>query len=214
MRIAPVLANPNESRVLVSLDSGREIELWIEATVPLDKKNDCWLFLMLPVGMMLGEDIEVLGTISSTAISAFYNAQEELLEAHPHLTKIKLNTDKATVETIAIKKAPGVGSFFSGGLDSVHTAETVKEIDTLIGVWGFDISVTNEKHWKLTSGILEELASGMNKKLVLVKTNIRDISNGLLSWGRDYHGPAMAGLAIALSNHVSKVYVSASHIEE
>ena len=54
----------------------------------------------------------------------------------------------------------------------------------------------------------------MNKKLVLVKTNIRALSNGLLSWGRDYHGPAMAGLAIALSNQVSRVYISASHIEE
>ena len=146
MRIAPVSANPNESRVLVSLDSGTEKELWIQADITLDKRNDCWLFLMLPVCMMLGEDLDVSGTISSTAISAFYKAQDELLEAHPHLRKISLKTDNATVETSSIKKAAGVGSFFSGGLDSLHTAETVKEIDTLIGVWGFDISVTNEKH--------------------------------------------------------------------
>jgi 7-cyano-7-deazaguanine synthase in queuosine biosynthesis len=199
---------------MVHLDQGKEIELWIEANVPVDKKLDCWLFLMLPVCMMLDEDLEVSGTISQTAINAFYNAQEELLEGHPHLKKIKLTTETATVETSEIKKASGIGSFFSGGLDSTYTAETVKDIDTLIGVWGFDISVTNEKHWKLTQSILEELSAGINKKLVTVKTNIRALSNGLLSWGRDYHGPAMAGIAIALSNHVSKVYVSASHIEE
>ena len=214
MRIAPVLTKPNESRILVSLDSGKRTELWLEANVEVDKKADCWLFLMLPVCMKLGEDLDVTGTISQTAVDAFYKAQEELLEAHPHLQKIKLRTDQAIVENSHINKAKGIGSFFSGGLDSTYTAETIKEIDTLIGVWGFDIAATNEKHWKLTSLILEELAAGMNKKLVTVKTNIRELSNGLLSWGADYHGPAMAGLAIALSNHVSRVYVSASHIEE
>ena len=56
MRIAPVASNPNESRVLVTLASGQELDLYIEGNVDLDTKTDCWLFLMLPVCMKLGED--------------------------------------------------------------------------------------------------------------------------------------------------------------
>lgn len=213
MRIAPVLTNPNESRVLVSLDSGRELELWLKANVDLDTKLDCWLFLMLPVCMKLGEDLEVTGTISPTAVNAFHKAQEELLIAHPHLKKISLIYDGDLQEDIA-KPGRTIGSFFSGGLDSTYTAETVKDIQTLVGIWGFDISLKREDHWNLSKDLIQKYAQATGKDLILVKTNIRELSHGLLSWGADYHGAALSGVAKALSNHLKKVYISATHTEE
>lgn len=212
MRVVPLNSPANESRVMVHLDSGKEIELWLEANVDLDKSADCWLFLMLPICMMLGEDLAITGKLSKTAVDAFHSAQAELLIAHPHLKKISLSYTGSLQEPKP--KAKGIAAFFSGGLDSTYTAQTIKDIDTLIGVWGFDIPYTLDKHWKLSSTMLEEMATGMGKKLVLVKTNIREISNGLLYWGRDYHGAAMAGVANALSNKVHTVYIAASHIEE
>ena len=213
MRIAPVLTNPNESRILASLDSGKEIQLWLEANVDLDDKLDCWLFLMLPVCMKLGEDLEVTGTISPTAVNAFHKAQEELLIAHPHFKKISLLHEGELQEDIA-RPNRTVGSFFSGGLDSTYTVETVEEIQTLVGVWGFDISLKRENHWNLSKDLLEKYSKATGKDLILVKTNIRELSNGLLSWGADYHGAALSGIAKALSNHHKKVYISATHSEE
>jgi 7-cyano-7-deazaguanine synthase in queuosine biosynthesis len=208
-----VLTNPNESRILVYLDSGRELELWLKATVDLDEKLDCWLFLMLPVCMKLGEDLEVTGTISPTAVNAFHKAQDELLIAHPHLQKISLLHEGELQEDIA-KPNRTVASFFSGGLDSTYTAETVKEIQTLVGSWGFDIALKREDHWNLSKDLIEKYAKVTGKELILVKTNIRELSNGLLSWGADYHGAALSGVAKALSNHLKKVYISATHTEE
>jgi len=214
MRIVHVESAPTESRVKVHFDSGKEMELWLEANVDLDTKADCWLFLLLPICMGLGEDLEIVGTLSKTAVNAFNNAQRELLEEHPNLQAISLKHDSPLLETVDYSNKRGIGSFFSGGLDSTYSAETEPEIDTLIGVWGFDVQVWNQKHWKLAGPLLEEHAAAMGKKLILVKTNIREISNGLLLWGRDYHGTALAGVANALANHLQKVYLSATHARE
>jgi hypothetical protein len=54
----------------------------------------------------------------------------------------------------------------------------------------------------------------MGKEQILVKTNIRDLSNGILQWGRDYHGTALAGVANLLYNHLKKVHISPSHSVE
>lgn len=211
MRIVHLDDSPNRSQVRVSLASGEEHQLWIEANRDLSQIADCWLFLMLPIGMGLAEDIEIVGTLSKTAVTSFYNAQEALLEKHPHLAKINLNHNGELLESLALPSSRKVACFFSGGLDSSYTAETIEEIRSLIAVWGFDIQVWNEKHWKLTSELLQEHADEMGKELILVRTNIREISNGLLSWGRDYHGSALAGVANALSNHLETVYVSSTH---
>lgn len=214
LKIAPVASDPNESKVLVTLASGQEIHLYVEANVELSNRTDCWLFLMLPVCMKLGEDLEVTGTLTTTAVSAFNSAQDELLIAHPHLQKIKLKYE-GVLEELEPSKAPKtIGSFFSGGLDSTYTVEVVQEIETLVGIWGFDIALKRVDHWNLSKDLLERYAEATGKKLILVKTNIRELSNGLLSWGADYHGTALSGIAMALSNHLKRVYISATHSEE
>jgi len=90
--------------------------------------------------MKLNEDLELIGTLSSKAIKAFYKAQDELLIAHPPLNKISLKHEGDLTE-VKPESSRTTGSFFSGGLDSTYTAESIKEIQTLVGIWGFDISL-------------------------------------------------------------------------
>lgn len=163
--------------------------------------------------MKLNEDLELIGTLSSKAIKAFYKAQDELLIAHPPLNKISLKHEGDLTE-VKPESSRTTGSFFSGGLDSTYTAESIKEIQTLVGIWGFDIALKREDHWNLSKELLEKYARQTSKDLILVKTNIRELSNGLLSWGADYHGTALSGVTNALSNHLKKVYISATHTEE
>jgi hypothetical protein len=126
---------------------------------------------------------------------------------------IELVYDRDFVDTKDLANSVrGTGLFFSGGLDSTYASETESDIDTLISVWGFDIPIKNERHWDLTVNLLEPYAKDTNRKLILVKTNIRDMSNGLLEWGAEYHGTALSGVANALANHLSKIYVSAGFI--
>jgi hypothetical protein len=80
----------------------------------------------------------------------------------------------------------------------------------LISVWGFDIPVTNSAHWNLTLDFIRPYAKELNRELLVVKTNIRELANGLVEWGGDYHGTALAGVSIALTKHFKKNYLAAS----
>jgi hypothetical protein len=200
-----------ESRVKVTLDSGKEHELYLESNLELDQKTDPWLYLLLPVCLRLGEDLEVQGTLSKEAIAAFERAKQELLTGHSYMRPMKLIYNQEYAESDKPDKTKGVGSFFSGGLDSAYSAETEKEVDSLICVWGFDISISNPTHWNLTKDLVESYSSSLGKRPVTVKTNVRAVFNDVLEWGRDYHGSALAGVGSALSKHFKAVYIAAGY---
>lgn len=210
MRIKHDNSNPNISKIELVTDSGHSHELFIESNVELDNKADCWIYLMLPVCMHLGEDLEVVGTLSAQAIEAFELAKKDLLRGHTNMTDIKLihSQPQKTEE----KPGKAIGLFYSGGLDSTYAAETLPQVETLISVWGFDIPIKNQRHWDLSMELLVPYAKELGKSHIWAKTNIRELSNGLIEWGRDYHGTAIAGVAKALSKHVKHVYAAAGYI--
>ncbi len=201
----------NISKINLELASGEAKELWIEADVELSKNSDCWVFLLLPIAMQLGENLQIEGEVTKEAIGAFDRAQQYLLQGHPNMKAIKLEVSNPINDsTDQVESSRGVGLFFSGGLDSTFAAETLEDIDTLISVWGFDIPATNSAHWNLTLDIIKPYALELNKDLLVVKTNIRELSNGLVEWGGDYHGSALSGVSIALTKHLKKNYLAAS----
>jgi hypothetical protein len=200
----------NISKINLELASGETKELWIEADVELSKNSDCWLFLLLPIAMQLGDNLHIEGEATEEAIKAFDRAQRYLLEGHPNMKGIKLTVSNVIDDSNKFEPSRKVGLFFSGGLDSTFAAETLKDIDTLISVWGFDIPATNSDHWQLTLDIIKPYAKELNKDFIVVKTNIRELSNGLVQWGGDYHGSALAGVSIALNKHLKKNYLAAS----
>ena len=200
----------NISKINLELTSGETKELWIEADVELSKNSDCWAFLLLPIAMQLGENVAIEGQVTNEAIKAFDRAQKYLLQGHPKMKEIELTVSNVIADSNEVESARKVGLFFSGGLDSTFAAETLEDIDTLISVWGFDIPATNSAHWQLTLDLIEPYAKELNKDLILVKTNIRELSNGLVEWGGDYHGTALAGVSIALTKHLKKNYLAAS----
>jgi len=201
----------NISKIALELASGETKELWIEADVELSKNSDCWVFLLLPIAMQLGENIQIEAEVTKGAREAFDRAQQYLLQGHPKMKAIKIEVSNLIDDsTDSVESSRRVGLFFSGGLDSTFSAETLEDLDTLISVWGFDIPVTNSPHWKLTLDIIKSYAKELNKELVVVKTNIRELSNGLVEWGGDYHGTALAGVSIALTKHLKKNYLAAS----
>lgn len=201
----------NISKISLDLASGETKEVWIEAEVELSKTSDCWAFLLLPIAMRLGENIHIKGDVTKDAIAAFERAQKHLLQGHPNMSEIKLEVSNLIDDSPeSVESSRGIGLFFSGGLDSTYSAEMLEDVDALICVWGFDIPAKNSNHWQLTLDTLRPYAKDLNKDLTVVKTNIRELSNGLVEWGTDYHGSALAGVSIALTKHFKKNYLAAS----
>lgn len=168
----------NISKISLELASGETKELWLEADVELSKSSDCWAFLLLPIAMQLSENINIHGDVTNEAVEAFYRAQKYLLQGHPNMKEIKLSVSNVIDDSPEqVESSRRVGLFFSGGLDSTFAVETLEDINTLVSVWGFDIPATNSTHWKLTLDIIQHYANELSKDLIVVKTNIRELSN-------------------------------------
>jgi len=96
----------------------------------------------------------------------------------------------------------GVGTFFTGGVDSFYTLlKNFDEITHLIYVHGY------ENH-EITSEI-DKIAEKFNKKVIEVETNLRDFSDPIVEWGL-YIGSALATIGHLLKPVIGKIFIPSS----
>jgi hypothetical protein len=108
----------------------------------------------------------------------------------------------------------GTGLFFTGGVDSFFSLlRHREEITHLIFVRGFDIKRDKQEVEGSVLPAMRAVATLMKKTLVEVSTNIREFSDGIVDWALDYHGTALAAVALLLAPTLNKVYIAASHLE-
>jgi hypothetical protein len=108
----------------------------------------------------------------------------------------------------------GTGLFFTGGVDSFFSLLTHREeITHLIFVRGFDIKRDKQDVDGSVLPAIRAVAAQMKKTLVEVSTNIREFSDSIVDWALDYHGTALAAVALLLAPTLNKVYIAASHSE-
>lgn len=121
--------------------------------------------------------------------------------------EISTESDQAGLEPAAKL----VGCFFSGGVDSFFTALRHRaEIDYLIFVHGFDISVDDEALSVEALHHAREAAASLGKVLIEVRTDLRRYSPIGDDWGMT-HGSAMAFVAHSLSTKLGKVYIPSTY---
>lgn len=114
-------------------------------------------------------------------------------------------------ESDARTAAPGVGAFFSGGVDSFYTALThLDELDALVFVHGFDIPIDDEALGGRAVEHAREAAAALGKELIEVRTDLRKYMPVGGDWGFT-HGAAMALVAHSLSGYLGKVYIPATY---
>ncbi|HET6325676.1 MAG TPA: hypothetical protein VFG04_13435 [Planctomycetaceae bacterium] len=105
------------------------------------------------------------------------------------------------------------GLFFSAGVDSFFSLlRHREEITHLIVLRGFNIKQKQVVD-DLALPSIRVVAAQMNKTLVEVSTNIREFSDRIVDWGLDYHGAALAAVALLLAPTLNKVYVASTHSE-
>jgi hypothetical protein len=108
----------------------------------------------------------------------------------------------------------GTGLFFTGGVDSFFSLlRHREEITHLIVLRGFNVK-RKQVVDDLALPTIRVVAAQMNKTLVEVSTNIREFSDRIVDWGLDYHGAALAAVALLLAPTLNKVYVASSHSEK
>ncbi len=104
-----------------------------------------------------------------------------------------------------------LGAFFTCGADSFHTLLQRPDVDTLIYLWGYDVRLSETDRFRNIELALRNVGMACKKKIVIIRTNLRDHAIlGSISWDR-FHGAALAVTGHILSEHLHTVLISASY---
>lgn len=126
---------------------------------------------------------------------------------------VSVASESSTLLTIEKTSGTRVGSFFSGGADSLYTLLMhLDEITDLILVIGMDIPMADTKQAEVTEHAARMVAEQFGKNLVVIRTNLRaSIERASIDWGTQAHGSVMASVGHLLSSEFCKIYIASSH---
>ena len=200
-------------------DSGLESEVyWYEFPEELkehiSEAGDAWLIALLPLAISINESISIDRPVDPFLFENAY----ELLDAwrfwFPELPRIEIHAPAGEYQVQKASRNRN-GQFFSGGVDSFYTAlrhgqEDPRCTDDLIFCWGFDVPLTNPEAMGRIQASLSRSAEKLNKKLIIVATNIRETQFGKLDWAHISHGCAMASVGLFLEPLFRRLLIPSS----
>jgi hypothetical protein len=167
--------------------------------------------LLIP-SMALGESLIVDAAVSPRLLRTLPKIMAFYHDWDPKYKPIKVRTSKERQESDSVSKANAL--FFSGGVDSFYaltklTEQTVERnlLSHLIFVHGFDIKLNDNMLFERSYAAVKDIASYYGKKLVLVSTNIRAITDKYVDWG-NWYGSVMASVALCFNGFFDHVYIA------
>lgn len=189
--------------------SGYEIGFRVSGG-PIASGLEPFLAAALVPAMKQGDPLRLPGPVSPRLLENAGKIQDILHAWYPGLRKIPVETEEGC--PAAPGPGRGVACFFSGGVDSFYSIQqNYDEIDALIFVHGFDIRLDD---WPLRSKIaraIREAARELGKPLIEVETNLRAFSDPLAEWALQYHGAALASVALLLASQFQKIYLPSTY---
>ncbi|WP_162603258.1 hypothetical protein [Rhodococcus oxybenzonivorans] len=206
-------ARSRTAKVGVTTPKG-PFELHVDANVDVDKSATPWLPALSVVAMRLHSDLIFSDPVDALALSNLPHAQRILRDWYPRrYSSVRVEADEVAGSDAGSQR--GVGCFFSGGVDSFHSAIAASErITHLIFVHGFDIKLSDVELAAKAEAGARNAAVALGKTLVVVRTNLRQLSDkARCLWGTDYHGAALATVAHSLSDHIHTALIPSSFQE-
>ncbi|GAA1729406.1 hypothetical protein [Microcella frigidaquae] len=209
VEVSPVrFPHPNRLEFDVAV-RGEVTTVWFEADRPVARSAAPVLPAVLPVAMRVGAPLELLDEHDAVAIENAARAAQTLHGWFSDLTPVAVAARAATIDD---RSAGGVGCFFSGGVDSYFSAlQHLNEVSHLIFVHGFDIEIADEALAAKAISEARSAAAELDRELIVVRTNVRALSEPHVAWGDCYHGAALAAVAHLLGNDLGRVIVPASY---
>lgn len=185
------------------------IEVWAECDAGVVQELTPWVAFLGPVAARQGHDLELVGGLVDQ--EGLDNAGDALALLHswfPETMGVVVDVTART-RTTTSGRPTGTGCFFSGGVDSFYSVQTERErITHLVFVHGFDIKIDDDDLADRVRDELHGAADELGLPLLVVRTNIRQLSDPVgLAWDRHYHGAALGGVAQMLAPHVRRMLV-------
>lgn len=200
-----------------SLTQGFAVRKRIWYTVPtafalLDNAADAFFIAALPLAIAMGEDLTFENSVSTGVIKKTAAVQDYYQEIAKRKIAVRVKAANTSVAKIAhsVSLSNYTGQFFTLGVDSFFTlcCYTEKSDPTshlLIYVDGYDVPFYQKKFLRTLHKNINHVATKTNNTPVYVETNIRQISDAILGWGR-YHVSGLVAVATLLG--LKKIYIS------
>ncbi|MHB1456442.1 MAG: hypothetical protein ACYC0V_05945 [Armatimonadota bacterium] len=202
-------AVPNE---IYWFDISKEYEQFLSTS------GNPWLACLLPLAVTLGEPLHMRLPVDRGLL---YGMQEVMLAWkcwYPHCNPVSIYSEFLNdAQSVGECKT---GAFFSGGVDSFFTLLHHDEpsnpgvdlrVDDLLFVSGFDIPLSNQTALEKIIIRNQMVADELGKKLINVRTNIRNTRFGETDWRLLSHGAALASVALLLEDRYSSVLLGSTY---
>ena len=189
-----------------------EFNVWyrVEGGI-VSEDDDAFLAAALIPAMKSAESLKLVGRVSRTLMNNSSTIQNIVHKWFPEFEKITVTSGDFT-DTISGSPERGVGCFFSAGVDSFYTLlKHREEITHLIYVHGFDIWLHEEDFRLSVLSEIRKVAKVFGKSLIFVETNIHEFSDHFADWGLQYHGAALASVALLLTPQLRTIYAPSSY---
>ncbi|MEA2398411.1 MAG: hypothetical protein QOK25_1967 [Thermoleophilaceae bacterium] len=215
---APVVEGDRVSTAVHSDDGiSRQVSYTLSVEPP-EHPEDAYLAAALMPAMALREPLRMELPISERLLSTV-PAIQDILAAWAHHAEVERGTTPA-YERVPVQATPrrparasqsgAAASFFTAGVDSFYTALKHRdELTSLIYVHGFDVPLDAPELRALVGEGVRQAAAELGLPLIEVETDVRSFSERCLYW-EDFHGSALASVALLLSSRFSRVYVPAT----
>lgn len=189
--------------------------VWFDITgnrAPVHMNGDVQLLAHLLPAMAIGRSLQ---TPSETSSDPDLPPQIERASAilshwHPKLRPIRVIPAAAPSAPFEPQGERGIGCFFTGGADSFRTLQrNLDPVDSLVFVFGYDIRDHQPQLAADTLAMLQEVTSVLGKRLILIRTNLRQATDPILDWG-GAHGVALAAVARLLQDELAEIHLASS----
>ena len=208
---------------LVESAAGEKIDIWYEVPSGLESElsdtGNPWLIAMLPYAVKTGEALTMSLPVDPELLENVKGLVATWCNWYPELFTPKIEVP--TMSTPALAPNRRTVAFFSGGVDSWFTAlrhipelesAAIGQVDDLLIVHGFDISVYDKDEFAILGKTLLGDAKKVNRNLIVVRTNLRKYGSLWASrWGLLTNSPGLASVALILEKRFSKALIGSSH---
>jgi len=162
---------------------------------PVSETSTPFVAASLLPAMRIGKPLSVEGTVSPRLLATIPTIETVMTDWFQRTDFIEVKARPAPEA-----RGRGVACFFSGGVDSFYSVLShLSEITALVFVHGFDVQPHQVALRARISENLRGAAARLGKPLIEVETNLRAFSDRYALWSEEYHGSALASVALLLS---------------
>lgn len=159
--------------------------------------------LLVPSMLHGGAPLKIVPPVSTRLAQGIDRIQAILAKWYPGWRRPELRITMRAEPTVS--RGTGVGTFFSGGIDSFFTAiKRRSELTHLVYMRGIETPLTDLHKVAAAEQRIVRIGGELGTPVLVGETNIR--THFPLEWGK-YHGAGLAATALALQGGFNKIFV-------